>query len=316
MKIAVCSRSFSRHPELRRALLERYPAVTFNEEGVSLQGDALVEFLRGHDKAIVALERIDERLLSRVPELRVIAKYGVGLDGLDLDAMRRNGTRLGWTEGVNRRSVSELTLALAIGLLRALPTANREVRAGVWRQHVGGLLSGRTVGIVGCGHVGQDLVRLLQPFGCAILANDIRDYRLFYEEFGVAPVQLEGLLSASDVVTLHVPLDASTRGLLSAERLALMKPSAILINTARGGLVDEDALKRALIEHKLASAAFDVFAEEPPADEELMALPNFLATPHLGGSAAEAILAMGMAAIEGLDVNQVPSRSDEVGTHP
>lgn len=316
MKVAVCSRSFSRHPELRRALLERYPSVSFNEDGLSLEGDALVEFLRGHDKAIVALERVDDQLLSRVPELRVIAKYGVGLDGLDLNAMRRHGTRLGWTGGVNRRSVSELTIALMIGLLRAVPAANLEVRAGGWRQHVGGLLSGRTVGIIGCGHVGQDLVRLLQPFGCAILANDIRDYREFYEEFGVTPAPLDRLLADADVVTLHVPLDASTRGLLDARRLALMKPSAILINTARGGLVDEAALKRALIEGALASAAFDVFAQEPPADMELLALRNFLATPHLGGSAAEAILAMGMAAIEGLDVNQVPSGSGEIGTSP
>jgi len=305
-KIAVCSRSFSRNPVLRTELLERFANVTFNETGRQLEGDELVEFLRGHDRAITALERIDDYVLSRLPELKVIGKYGVGLDMIDLDAMRRYGKYLGWTSGVNRRSAAELALAFAIVMLRHVPAANREVLAGTWRQHMGGLLSGRTVGIVGCGHIGKDLVKLLRPFGCTILVNDIRDYGAFYSEYGIKAVSLEELLALSDVITLHVPLDESTRGIITAERISLMKPTAILINAARGGLVDEDALKLALMEKKLASAAFDVFAVEPPQDTELLNLPNFLATPHIGGSAEEAILAMGRAAIDGLSINAIP----------
>ena len=306
-RVAVCSRSFSKNAVLREELLARYPQVTFNDAGVRLEGEDLVAFLRGHQKAIVALERIDEFVLSRLPELKVIGKYGVGLDGIDLDAMRRRGTRLGWTSGVNRRSVSELALAFMISLLRRTVAANLEVRAGTWRQLQGGLLTGRTVGIVGCGHIGKDLVRLLQPFGVSILVHDIRHYGEFYTEFQITPVGLDALLSQADVVTLHVPFDQSTRGMLTAEGLALMKPSAILVNTARGGLVDEAALTVALREQRLAGAAFDVFAEEPPVDHELIALPNFLATPHIGGSSAEAVLAMGRAAIDGLDVNEIPA---------
>jgi len=136
--------------------------------------------------------------------------------------------------------------------------------------------------------------------------NDIRHYGDFYAEYGVEAIGLEDLLARADVVTLHVPLDDSTRGLLTSARLALLKPSAILINAARGGLVDELALKQALFEKRLAGAAFDVFSEEPPVDMELLNLPNFLATPHIGGSAAEAILAMGRAAIQGLDENDIP----------
>jgi D-3-phosphoglycerate dehydrogenase len=305
-KIAVCSRSFSRHPALRAELLGRYEHVTFNETGRQLERDDLVEFLRGHDKAITALEIIDDYVLSRLPELRVIGKYGVGVDMIDMEAMRRHGKRLGWTGGVNRRSAAELALAFAIIMLRHVPAASREVLAGTWRQHVGGLLSGRTVGIIGCGHIGKDLVRLLQPFGCRILANDIRHYGEFYAEHGIDAVALEDLLARSDVVTFHVPLDDSTRGLLNAQRFALMKPTAVLINAARGGLVDEIALKSALMEGRLAAAAFDVFAEEPPSDTELLNLPNFLATPHIGGSAEEAILAMGRAAIQGLEENDIP----------
>jgi D-3-phosphoglycerate dehydrogenase len=305
-KVAVTSRSFSRNAILRAELLARYQHVTFNDAGRQLQADELVEFLRGHDKAITALERIDEFVLCRLPELKIIGKYGVGIDMIDLDAMRRHGKRLGWFGGVNRRSVAELTISFAIAMLRHVPAASREVLTGTWRQHVGGLLSGRTVGIIGCGFVGKDLVRLLQPFDCLVLVNDIRHYGEFYAEYGIEAVALEDLLVRADVVTLHIPLDDSTRGLLSAERLMLLKPTAVLINTARGDLVDEVALKAALVGKRLAGAAFDVFAEEPPQDKELLVLPNFLATPHIGGSAEEAILAMGRAAIAGLDENVIP----------
>lgn len=305
-RVAVCSRSFSANPILRRELLARYRNVTFNDAGAVLEGNSLVSFLRGHDKAITALERIDENVLSKLPELKVIGKFGVGLDMIDLAAMRRHGKRLGWTGGVNRRSVSELTLAFAIAMLRHVPSANREVLSGTWRQHVGGLLSSRTIGIIGCGHIGKDLVRLLHPFHCQILVNDIRHYGAFYAEFSIETVELEDLLARADVVTLHVPLDESTRNLLTGGRLSLMKPHAILINTARGGLVDEAALKRALLENRLAAAAFDVFVDEPPQDLELINLKNFLATPHIGGSSEESILAMGKAAIEGLDRSEIP----------
>jgi len=306
VRVAVCSRSFSNNPVLRAELLERYPQVSFNDAGLQLKGDSLVEFLKGHDKAITALEVIDEHVLSCLPDLKVISKYGVGLDMIDMAAMRAYGKELGWTGGVNRRSVSELVIAYAVSMLRHVPAANREVLAGTWRQHVGGHLSGRTVGIIGCGNVGKDLVQLLKPFGTPILVNDIRDYPHFYAEHGVKPVGLEDLLVQADLVTLHVPLDQSTRGMLDERRLGLMKPSAILINLARGGLVDEVAMKRMLQEKRLAAAAFDVFAVEPPLDQELLGLPNFLATPHIGGSAREAILAMGRAAIAGLDEHGIP----------
>jgi D-3-phosphoglycerate dehydrogenase len=174
-KVAVCSRSFSRNVALRAELLSKYEHVTFNETGRQLEGDDLVEFLSGHDKAITALERIDEYVLSRLPELKAIGKYGVGLDMIDMAAMRKHGKRLGWTGGVNRRSVSELVIAFAITMLRHVHTANREILSGNWRQHVGGELSGRTVGIIGCGHVGKDLVQMLKPFGCPVLVHDIRD---------------------------------------------------------------------------------------------------------------------------------------------
>jgi D-3-phosphoglycerate dehydrogenase len=125
IKVAVCSRSFSANPVLRAELLARYPSATFNDAGLQLRGDSLVEFLKGHDKAITALEVIDDYVLGQLPELKVLSKYGVGLDMIDMAAMRAHGKRLGWTGGVNRRSVSELVISFAIAMLRHVPAANR-----------------------------------------------------------------------------------------------------------------------------------------------------------------------------------------------
>lgn len=295
--IAVTSRSFSRHPVLREELLARNEEVRFNDEGRSLRGEELVEFLQGCDKAIVALEPIDDALLARLPDLRLVSKVGVGVDTIDVAALERRGIRLAWRPGTNSRSVSELTLALAISVLRHVPRASAELRDGVWSQPKGTLLSGKTVGLVGYGHAGRDFEALLRPFDCRILVADIREV----EEAGVEHVPLDELLAASDVVSLHVTLDESTRGLLDRRRLELLKPTAVLLNTARGGLVDEQALAELLRAGRLAGAAFDVFALEPPGDSELLGLPTFLGTPHIGGSTEEAILAMGRAAIAGLD---------------
>ena len=258
-KIAVCSRSFSKNSVLRADLLEKYKNVTFNDAGEKLYGESLIEFLRGHDKAITGLERIDESVLKALPELQVIGKYGVGLDMIDFAAMRKYKKRLGWVGGVNRRSVSELVISFAVAMLRHIPAGHQEVKVGIWKQHVGGLLSGRTVGIIGCGFIGKDLAKLLQPWGCTILANDILDFPEFYTNYGVIPVGIEELLQRSDIVTLHVPLDDSTRNILSEGRLGLMKKTAILINIARGGLIDEIAIKKMLLEKRIAAAAFDVF---------------------------------------------------------
>jgi phosphoglycerate dehydrogenase-like enzyme len=299
-RVAVASRSFSRHSVLRAELLAHYPSATFNDTGASMSGTVLADFLKGHDGAITALETIDEALLAQLPDLKVLSKYGVGYDMVDLKALGRRGIRFGWTGGVNKRSVSELVISMAIALLRLVPQAGHEIRGGGWRQLQGRLLTGRIVGIVGCGHVGKDLVGLLKPFGCRILANDIRNFHEFYGANGVEPVSLDQLLGEAELVTLHLPKDASTLNILSRERLSRMRPDAILINTARGGLIDEDALREALEGGRLAGAGLDVLNQEPPADHRLLSLPNVLTTPHIGGSSEEAVLAMGRAAIGGL----------------
>ena len=299
--VAVASRSFSRNAQLRTELLKRYPDAKFNHTDRVLIGDELVDFLRGYPKAITGLETLNDRLFSAVPELRLVSKYGVGLDMIDLDAARRHGVSVRWTPGVNRHAVAELTIAFMIALGRRLVPLACEVRDRRWRQPGGRQISSAVVGIVGCGHVGQEVARLCRAFGASVIAHDIRTYDEFYRANAVTPVDLPTLLAEADFVSLHVPLDASTRGMIGEREIAAMKPTAYLINTARGGIVDEAALKAALVAERLAGAAFDVFSSEPPADNDLLQLPSFLGTPHIGASTREAVMAMGRAAIAGLD---------------
>ena len=307
-RVAVCSRSFSNNSVLRAELSDKYKNIKFNDSGEKLDRALLISFLSGHDKAITGLEKIDGFVLSHLPELKVISKYGVGLDMIDIEAMRRYNVKLGWLGGVNSRSVAELVVSFAIALLRHVPTSHKELQNGMWCQHIGTYLTGRTVGIIGCGNIGKDLVKLLQPFECSILVNDIQNYNDFYNQYNIETTEKEELLARSEVVTLHIPLNDSTKYMITRERLALMKPGAVLINTARGGLIDESALKERLMGGHIA-AALDVFSIEPPHDQELLELPNLLVTPHIGGSSHEAIFAMGRAAIDGLDNNEIPSSS-------
>jgi phosphoglycerate dehydrogenase-like enzyme len=301
VSIAVASHSFSKNTTLRRELTERYPSARFNETGWPLKDEALVQFLRGHEKAITGLERLDEPVFRAVPELRIVSKYGVGLDMIDLEAARRCGVSVRWTPGVNRQAVAELTICFMIALCRSVVPLARETAAGGWGHPGGRQLSSAVVGVLGCGHVGQEVARICRAFGATVLAHDIQTYDDFYRQYTITPVSLDSLLTESDLVTIHLPLDPSTRGLMGGREIGLMKPTAFLINTARGGIVDESALKDALMNGRLAGAAFDVFAEEPPAERNLWSMNNFVGTPHIGGGTSEAVLAMGRAAIEGLD---------------
>jgi D-3-phosphoglycerate dehydrogenase len=298
--VAVASHSFPKLETLKRELLARHPGSVFNETRKPLGRDALIEFLRGYRLAITGLETLDEPVFAALPDLRLVSKYGVGLDMIDFEAARRHGVTVRWTPGVNRQAVAELTIAFMISLARRLAPLTREMRDGVWTHGGGRQLSSATVGIVGCGHVGKTVAVLCRAFGARVIAHDIVPYAEFYAEHAITAVDLETLLRESDFVTLHVPLDRTTSGMIGAPQLALMKGGAFLVNTARGGIVDEGALKRVLADHRLGGAAFDVFATEPAADTELLLLPNFVATPHVGGSSIEAVLAMGRAAIAGL----------------
>jgi len=298
--VAVCSRSFSNNIELRNLLSLKFKSIKFNDDGVMLSGDALVDFLDNCTMAIIGLEKIDDVLLKKTPHLRVISKYGVGLDSLDLSAISNYGLRLGWTPGVNKTAVAELVLSFSIFMLRGVLKSSRDLVRGVWSQTPGQQLSNKTFGVIGCGNVGKEVIRLLEPFNNNILFNDIKDIHELEKMHHDKQVSLDELLRCSDVISIHTPLNKLTKNLISMREFELMKSNAVLLNLARGGIVDEWALEQALVNNKIYAAVSDVFSTEPPLNSSLLNLDNFLGSPHIGGSSKEAILNMGMAAINGL----------------
>lgn len=314
-RVAVPAISFGQHPGLVALLRERYPGCKINTEGVPYYRteEATIDYLRGYDAAIVSFEPINERVLAALPELKVIAKLGVGLDKIDPAAMRRHGVRLGWTPGVNKRSVAELALCMALAALRHVVDLNAAMRRGDRPlQRMGRQLTGRVVGVHGCGEIGKEFVRLLAPFDCTVLACDIADYAAFYAEHRVQPVALDELLARSEVLSIHLTVTKLTRGLYDAATLDKLRPDCVLINTARGHIIDEAALKERLKSGRIAAAAIDAFAVEPPTDDELLNLPNFIATPHIGAGSHEARWLMGTTAIDSLTDNFLP----EPGRYP
>jgi len=296
-RVAVTPPPICKSPSLRQALTDAFPDTRFNDAGRYLSEDELVAFSADAEALLIGRDPLTERVLDALPRLKIVAKYGVGLDNLDESALRQRGVRLGWTPGVNRRSVAELTLALILGLCHNVFSGGHALREGRWVKDGGGLLEGRTVGLVGCGHIGSEVARLLQPFACRLLVRDILDKTELCARVGAAQAGFDEVVMESDILTLHVPLTDRTRNLVDEKVLARMKPSAFLINTSRGGVVDEAALKRALQSGRLAGAALDVFAEEPPRDRDLLACPSLIATPHIGGNAVEAVEAMARSAI-------------------
>jgi D-3-phosphoglycerate dehydrogenase len=312
-RIAVTSPIFVHLPHLRDELRAIHPDVKFKDTPERFAEDELIAFLDGAEVAVIGLDRINERVLAALPRLKTVVCSSVGLDHVDAAALRRRGVRVGWRAGANRQSVAELTIALMIDALRRVSFYSRGLRDGVWPAwRVGRHLQGRIVGIHGCGNIGKTVAELLQPFRVTLLASDKVDYAEFYRKFDVTPVPAEELRRRSEIVTIHLPKNASTTGLYDAKTLDQLRPGAILVNTARGGIVDESALKERLKDGRIAAAAFDVFAMEPTKDRELVNLPNLIATPHIAGSANEAWEAVARAAMKNIDDNFLP----EPGVYP
>jgi phosphoglycerate dehydrogenase-like enzyme len=300
LRIAVTPPPICNSSTLRDELSALFPQSTFNDTGRYLTEDELIRFAGEADALLVGRDGITDKVLSALPQLKIIAKYGVGLDNIDQDALKRHSVELGWTAGVNRRSVAELTLSFMLGLCHNVFKGGSALKQGQWVKDGGSMLKGKTVGIVGCGNIGQEVTHLLQPFGCVVWVRDILDRSEFCKKTGAVEKSLEEVLAGADIVSLHVPLTEDTRHMISAASLGRMKPTSYLINTSRGGMVDQAALKSALLKETIAGAALDVFAQEPPEDMELLACPQLMVTPHIGGNAVEAVEAMARAAFQHL----------------
>lgn len=301
MKVKVSTVAFSTNKYLVERLIELFPSAQFNSEGKRISQEHLPEYFAGAEGIIVGLETINAKLLDQLPDLKIVAKYGVGLDNVDLVACKERNITVGWTGGVNRRSVAEMALGFMLGLLRNLYSTSNQLKDLTWNKSGGAQLSGKTVGIIGLGHIGKELVHLLSPFNCNILVNDIADVSEFVTENKLSHVSLEELLSQSDIVSIHTPLTLRTHNLIDTKSLRMMKPEAFVINTARGGIINESDLKVALLNKVISGAALDVYEVEPPVDRELLKLSNLICTPHTGGNSYEAVVAMGLSALEHLN---------------
>ena len=297
-RLAVTSNSFCQNRDLLARLKEvGLEDLRLNSTGDRLARDELVAMLKDQTVAIVGTDTVDDNLLAQCPSLEMISKFGVGIDNIDQEACTRRGIAIRWTPGTNSRSVAEQTLGFMIFLFRNLHRTSRALRSGYWNKSGGTQLSGKTIGIIGVGNVGRDLVRLLQPFACRIIANDLIDQPDFFAKMHIESMTKSQVYREADAVTLHLPLDDSTRGLVARDTFETMKSTAFFINTARGGIVVQDDLKWALRSQAIAGAAIDVYESEPPADLELLEQENLICTPHVGGNAREAVFNMGNAAI-------------------
>ena len=251
--------------------------------------------------AVVSTDPFDRDTLSGLPHLRVIARVGVGTDSIDVEAATESGVRVTITPGANEEVVADHTLALMLSVIRRVAEHDASVRAGRW-DRVGpltpGQLHGRTVGIVGYGTIGRAVAARLDGFGVGILLHDPFIPASTPASTPAALVGLDELLTRSDLVTLHVPLDPSTRGLIGARELALLPAGAILVNAARGGVLDEVALTEALSSGHLRGAGLDVFDEEPPVESPLLTFPQVVLSPHIAGLSHGSIAEMTRRACE------------------
>jgi D-3-phosphoglycerate dehydrogenase len=268
----------------------------FTERGANDE-DELIRRIAGADVVVSlrAYSRFTQRVIDASPSLRMISIWGTGTDNVDLDACRGRGVVVANTPGVNANSVAEQTLALMLAVARQIPAMDRGTREGKWPRAMLVQLEGKTLGIIGLGAIGSRVATLAKAFGMHVLATAWRGDNGRAAAIGARYVDLDTLLRESDFVSVHLRLSDETRGLLSRERLALMKPSAFLVNTARGAIVDRDALLDALEQNRIAGAGLDVFHEEPvPADDRLLTLSNVVLTPHNAGTTEE-VIALGLA---------------------
>lgn len=299
--VAVTTVAFSTDEYLvNRISTAGFRSVKFNDSGKRLESSDLNEMLLDVDAAIIGLDRIDFSVLKNSNRLRVISKYGVGLDNINLLDCEKFGVAVCVSSGVNKRSVAEQVLGCMLMLSRNLYVTSNQLKLGRWNKDGGAQVTGKTVGIIGLGNIGKEVVELLRPFKCQVLINDIVDQSKFCNEHQLISVTKDDLLRESDFVTIHAPLTDELRSYFDFDRLKTMKSSAYLINTARGELINQEDLKRALKENVIAGAAIDVFDNEPPDDMDFIGLPNLIATPHVGGNSREAVRSMGEAAIEQL----------------
>ena len=242
---------------------------------------------------IVGLDPVSVKVLEKARQLKVISKYGVGTDNIDLDTATSMGILVLNAPGTNSGAVAELALGLMLAVARHISESDRKTRLGVWQSYRGIELWGKTLGIIGTGRTGRELALRARGFNMVLICHDINQDEAWAHETGATYLPMKDILRKADILSLHIPLTDTTHHIISAQELGLMKKSAILINTARGELVDESALHEALANQRLAGAGLDVWETEPPVDSRLREFDNVVLTSHIGAHTLEATKSMG-----------------------
>ena len=279
---------------LKSDLEAQVKQVTYNPTGKPLSSSEVADLLPGVDGFIAGLDAIDRAALEKTDRLKVISRYGVGVDNVDLEACKEKGIVVTNTPGANSVSVAELALALMLALARQIPEAVQNVQQGKWPRFSGISLEGKTIGILGLGAIGKQLARRLAGFDCRIIAYDPFADAQYAQANGITLAGMDEVISAADFLSLHLPLTPDTKGMVNEVFLSKMKKGSFLINTARGEVVDETALLSSLESGHLCGAGLDAFATEPPdPTNPLLRLPQVVATPHLGAQTDGATSNMG-----------------------
>jgi D-3-phosphoglycerate dehydrogenase / 2-oxoglutarate reductase len=298
-RVLVATRSFgSTSHEPWKVLEEAGFEIVRADMSVPMTEKRLIEYLQGISGAIVGVVPLTELVMESAPELKVVSMHGVGVDHIDLNAAARLGIVISNCPGTNDQAVADLAIGLMIAAARKIPVANQDLRDGKWNRYSGNELWKKTLGLVGFGRIGRAVAKRALGFDMSILVYDPYIKPEIIDLPGVSLVIFEEVITQSDFISLHASLTEETRGLIGSQQFATMKPNAYLINTARGGLVDENALTHALTNRQIAGAGLDVFLEEPPSRSELLQLENVVLTPHIGAHTEEAIERMGVLAAQ------------------
>ena len=255
-----------------------------------LPEEELIRLIKGKHAYIVCVDTVSKRVIEHADSLKVLAKHGVGVDNIDIKAATEKKIAVCNTPGANAHAVADLTLGLIIEITRKLSDSDKLARKGIFSKPTGIELNKKTLGIIGFGAIGKQVAIRARAFGLEILAYDMIHDDSFADEYGVKYSNIDEILNNCDILTLHLPLTPETKGLINREAIKKMKKTAYIVNAARGGIVDEDAVADALINGELQGAAFDVFSKEPPdLNSKIFSAPNVHFCTHIAGSTIEAI---------------------------
>lgn len=299
-KILITPKSYYKIRDKMMPLLGDYQPI-FNDTGKTFTEKQMLNLAEDVVGIIIGVDPISRKVIENASKLKAISKYGVGMDNIDLEAAEKKNIKLDNTPGTNNVSVAELALGLMFAAARNIPQAVISVKEGKWKRIKGLELTDKTLGLIGCGKIGREVVKRAAGIFKSIKVYDpYFDDNKFIEKYKLQMLDKDRLLQEADFISLHLPLNNETKNFIARKELSLMKREAILVNTSRGDLIAESELYKALKNNGIEAAACDVFSEEPPGDNELLKLDNFLLTPHMGANTKEAVEKMAAAATRNL----------------